>query len=79
MAYSALAGMFGPVSRVLFERVKVRNERFGMEALTYIYPGRLGATDLSEGTSFVAENIPDPYIHSSLTITIICMTYMYMA
>jgi hypothetical protein len=50
VAYSALAGMFGPlhVSRVLFERVKVRNERFAMKALMYseaviLTPSELGA------------------------------------
>jgi hypothetical protein len=36
VAYSAPAGMFGPLSRVLFERVKVRNERFKIEALIYL-------------------------------------------
>ena len=34
VAYLALAGMFGPLSRVLFERVKVRNEGSRIEALT---------------------------------------------
>ena len=38
VAYLALVGMFGPLSRVLFKLVKVRSERFAIEALTYTCP-----------------------------------------